>query len=392
MELVKITYEVKAILSNTKSGIGYYQKYIIETMLKSHTNYHFSLDCMSIRNNDEKYQKLLDLSENKQNYKINIYYHLPYSIYQLVCLLVPIPFKWFFKDKTDISHFFNYYLPPGLSGKKVVTIYDMVIREYPETMKFQTKLMLRLNLRRSIKKSDCIITISEFSKREIMKYYDVPEDKIEIVYCGISTDHFKKSTDMDQVSSVLNKYNIKRNYFLYLGTLEPRKNIENLVKAYDLFLSNNDDKTQVPLLVIAGGKGWAYQSIYDLVKKLKLDNQVIFTGYVSDDEAPILMSNAYAFCYPSLYEGFGMPPLEAMACGVPVITSNVASLPEVAGDAAIYVDPYSVDSIESALQNIFENKEKRDELIQLGYKRVKLFSWENSCKKLNEIYKNLCAK
>lgn len=386
---MNITYEVKAMLSNTKSGIGYYQKYIIETLLRMYPENKVSLDCMSVRNNDDKYDKLDELARSSTNCHINICTKLPYSLYRIICLLVPIPFKYFFKEEADISHFFNYYLPPGLKGKKIVTIYDMVIKEFPQTMKFQTKLMLNLNLKHAINKADCIITISEFSKREIMRYYNVKSDKIKVVYCGISKERFKKDFNKEIVGQVLNKYQIDKDYFLYLGTLEPRKNIENLVRAYYEFLYKYKEDVKVPLLILAGGKGWSYQSIYDLVEELKIGEWVKFTGYVGDQDAPVLMSNALAFCYPSLYEGFGMPPLEAMACGTPVITSNVASLPEVVGDAAIYVNPYSIESIENALSNMYSNENERKRLVQLGYERVELFSWEKSCEKLISIYHSL---
>jgi glycosyltransferase involved in cell wall biosynthesis len=170
--------------------------------------------------------------------------------------------------------------------------------------------------------------------------------------------------------------------------LEPRKNIERLVEAYGLARKNH---AAFPALVIAGRKGWLYDRIFRCVKDLGLEGQVIFTGYVPDRDKPPLLAGAQCFCFPSLYEGFGMPPLEAMACGTPVLTSNAASLPEVVGDAALTVDPCSVDDMAEAMERICFDTALREELRKKGLERVKQFDWGRLADSLYEVYRELAA-
>jgi glycosyltransferase involved in cell wall biosynthesis len=205
------------------------------------------------------------------------------------------------------------------------------------------------------------------------------------VYIGIDFSFYKRAT-ADIIESIKKKYNINGDYILYLGTLEPRKNLERLIEAY---AAVKESEKAAPLLVIAGGKGWLYESIFETVKRFGIENSVIFTGYVPDADKPALLSGAKVFCFPSLYEGFGMPPLEAMACGTPVLTSNVASLPEVCGDAAYYVNPLLVSEIEQGIKQLCFNEELRNNLIQKGEERVKLFSWDKIAEQLHNLYQEL---
>ena len=205
--------------------------------------------------------------------------------------------------------------------------------------------MLKMNLRKTLKRADAIAVDSAFTKSELVKYYNVPKEKIYVVPCGIDKEKYEKKRS---VKPVKEKFGIDGEYFLYLGTLEPRKNIVRLIKAYDEFRKENE-KDILPDLVIAGGKGWMYDEIYEMVNKKHLEKWIIFTDYVSEEEKIALMQGALAFCFPSLYEGFGLPPMEAMACGTPVITSCTSSLDEVAGEAALKVNPESVQQIASAL-------------------------------------------
>ena len=220
--------------------------------------------------------------------------------------------------------------------------------------------------------------------------------------------------DSSIVESVKKKYHILGDYILYLGTLEPRKNIENLIRAYQLcflqgkgidkpeeldnhngYCDNNpeiEDKEEVtifPKLVIAGKKGWKYESIMELVREFHLEEQVICTGYVANEDVTPLINGASLFAFPSLYEGFGMPPLEAMACGTPVLVSNTSSLPEVVKDAGIQVDCLSTESIAEGMLKVLEDKAFGEELKKKGLSQAKKFSWENSAEMLNEVYKDL---
>ena len=180
---------------------------------------------------------------------------------------------------------------------------------------------------------------------------------------------------------------IEGEYFLYLGTIEPRKNLERLIEAYHIFSqkAGND----CPKLVLAGGKGWLYDSIFAKVTELKLSDKVIFTKYVPSEDMNALMCGALAFVFPSVYEGFGMPPLEAMACGVPVLVSGEASLPEVTGDCAVIVDAYSSENIAEGMNRLYTDSQLRDELSRRGLERAKGFSWDNSAEILYNVYREL---
>ena len=173
-----------------------------------------------------------------------------------------------------------------------------------------------------------------------------------------------------------------------MGTLEPRKNIERLVRAYSQ-LVNEKKEGNIPYLVLAGGKGWLYDSIFATVQELKIEDRVIFTGYVEESQVPVLMKGAKAFVFPSLYEGFGMPPLEAMACGTPVLTSAATSLPEVVGESGVLVDPESVESICHGLRELAEDEELCRRLQKEGLERAKLFSWDKTVVPLKQLLERL---
>ncbi|MCH5203862.1 MAG: glycosyltransferase family 4 protein, partial [Oscillospiraceae bacterium] len=309
---------------------------------------------------------------------------LSYGLVHRMWLLLPIPHKWFFPQKADVSLFFNYYVPPFAEGKVCSVVYDTVVKDMPETMNDRTRMVLRLTLKKSIKRSDKIITISEFSKSRIIHHFGVSEDKISVVCCGIDRSRYSSERSKEKADECLKRLGIYEKYILYLGTLEPRKNITGLADAYKIL---SDTLPDCPVLVIAGGKGWLYESIFERVKTMGLEDRVIFTGYVSDEDTPVLMSGAELFCFPSFYEGFGMPPLEAMACGTPAVVSDRTSLPEVVGDAALKADADSPEDIADAMKQILTNEQLKRSLSEKGLARADKFSWENSAKALISFIK-----
>ena len=198
---------------------------------------------------------------------------------------------------------------------------------------------------------------------------------------------FYPCSDEKRIAEVKKSLGISGDYFLYLGTIEPRKNLERLIKAYALFVKKVGK--DAPLLVLAGGKGWLYSGIFEKVKSLGLEKKVVFTKYVPSEDMNPLMCGAMAFVFPSLYEGFGMPPLEAMACGVPVLSSGEASLPEVTGDCALICDAYSAKSIAGGLYRLYSDEKLRKQLSTKGLERAKQFSWEESAQALYNVYEEL---
>lgn len=381
---MKISVNIQPLLHSDKSGIGFYEAELLKAIGKLDKENEYVLDFFAYKKTEEKIRTAEKYVCG--NTTINPCKWFSATLYQMIWAFLPLPYRFFFKEKSSVSHFYNYHVPPFASGKKIAVIYDTVIKDFPETVRFKTKMMLKLTLKRSIKRADRIVTISEFSKQQIIKHFGVAEKIIDIVPCGVNFDTFNTNYDESLVNKAKIKYNITRNYILYLGTLEPRKNIERIIEAYAVLQNKVNN---APLLVLAGGKGWMYESIFEKVKTLGLEKNVVFTGYVPDKDVPLLMNGAMMFCFPSIYEGFGMPPLEAMACGTPVITSNNTALPEVVEDAAIQVDPYSVEQIADAMVNLVNSNELRHQLSEKGLVQCRKYTWEKSAQKMLDIYKEL---
>lgn len=253
---------------------------------------------------------------------------------------------------------------------QVVTICDLSFMINPKWFSKPFSLYYSYLIPRISRKALKIITISENSKQDLINIINTSEDKIEIVYCSISNEFAQSDTFASH-----NQYG---KYILAVSSLDPRKNFNNLIQAF------NYAKLKDTKLVIVGSenKVFANQSLKEL---LQYNPNIVFTGYITDRELIDLYKNASLFLYPSLYEGFGIPPLEAMACGCPTIVSNVASLPEVCGNASHYIDPYSVESIAEGIETVLNDKDYSELLRQRGYRRVKLFSWQASAKKLISV-------
>ncbi len=265
--------------------------------------------------------------------------------------------------------------------KKILTIHDLTPILFPETFGLIHVLLQRYVLPVTFKNIDMIIADSENTKKDIIKYFKIEEEKIKVVYLGIDG----KFKPLENINNINGNYDINSPFILYVGTLEPRKNIPSLIKAYYKLRKKGVEHK----LVIAGGKGWKYKQIYEQVNKLKLQKEVIFMGYVPEDDLPKMYNAADLFIYPSFYEGFGLPPLEAMACGCPVITSNTSSLPEVVGDAGIMIDPYNIDELASAMDEILSNERLREEMIKKGLRRAKIFSWEKTAEETMQVYNEI---
>ena len=220
-----------------------------------------------------------------------------------------------------------------------------------------------------------------------MKYLDVSEDKIRIVSPGIDLNKYSKNY-LEEKNRVKIKYKLPENFILFLGALEPKKNIVNIIKGFEKY--KEDFKDKKIKLIIAGGKGWKYEEIFETYENSKIKEDIIFIGYIDEEDKIPLYKLSRLFIFPSLYEGFGMPVLEAMAAGTPVITSNISSLPEVVGDGAILINPYSIKEISNAINKILNgNEEFLKQMIIKGKEQSKKFTWAISVEKLEKIYKEL---
>lgn len=379
---LNITFDATPLISEKITGIGWCEVGQTQTVARlfPENKYEYSFFTSGKNERTEKARSFA-----KDNITLN-YSDFSGYLYRAVSTFLPVPYSFFFGKHSDITHFFNYIVPPFVHGKKVVTVHDMVYKAFPETVRGRTRFMLETGLKKSMKRADIIVTDSEFSKREIIKYFPEYNGKIRVVPCGVDCERFRPCGNPETIEKVKKSLEIEGDYFLYVGTIEPRKNLVRLIRAYNVFTRHVKNP---PVLVLAGAKGWLYDDIFALVKKLRLEKQVIFTKYVPSEDMTPLICGATAFVFPSLYEGFGMPPLEAMACGVPVLTSGEASLPEVTGDCAVICDAYSVKSIAKGMYRLYKNPDLRKDLSRRGLERAKLFTWENSAEKLYEVYREL---
>lgn len=380
---MKIAFDVQPLIDSQKTGVGMYTYFVIKSLLikfpsDTYILRYFSSGVGSIDNIKAFCGKgcILDKCSWFRAW-----------MYKVLWTFLPVPYGIFFHKRAEVTQFFNYHVPPFVPGKSFVVVYDMVYKSFPETVRWKTKIMLDMNLKASCRRADRIITISEFSKREIMEYFKVPPNKITVAYCGVDRFIFNENISEETICKVLDKLVLPRKYLLYLGTLEPRKNIERLIEAYSAVKREKPEET--PVLVIAGRKGWMYDTIFEKVQKSSLQDSIIFTGYVEDKDVPVLMKGALIFLFPSLYEGFGLPVLEAMACGTPVLTSTVSSLPEVAGDSCLLVDPYSLNEITGAIKRLIEDDDLRYELSQKGLARCSKFSWEATAETFIDAYRQM---
>ena len=281
-----------------------------------------------------------------------------------------------------------HFLPAALSDsvERVISFHDLSFERYPEFFSRRQKLWHKIiNPCEQAEQADKIIAISESTKNDLVGLYDIASDKIRVIYSGVS---FPKNITEIEKKSCAAKYNLPENFILFLGTLEPRKNVLGVVRAFEV-LKNSlilplpvrgntaaDGERQDLKLVIAGGRGWLYKELFNYVGASRYKDDIIFLGRVLDEEKEILYSLAKVFVFPSFFEGFGFPPLEAMACGTPVVTSNVSSLPEVAGDSVLMVNPYRIDEIANNMKAFLNDSNFKNMMTEKGRERARQFSWQ----------------
>ncbi len=271
-------------------------------------------------------------------------------------------------------------LPSGLSKNiyKVLSVHDLTYIFFPQTMENYNRLIHKMFFKKSLLNANRIITMVNYTKKALIDLFNIKPEKITVIYEGV--DEKFRQYDRSEVTKILNNYKINRPYILAVGTLEPKKNYPLLLKAFQSLKLDWD-------LIIIGKKGWKSQEIYNTIDKLGIKNKVKILGYVSIEDLPYFYNGAEIFVFPSLYEGFGLPLLEAMACGVPVICSNSSSLPEIGKDAVLYFNPYSVDDLINQLLKLINDEKLRQNLREKGIYRAKDFSWQKTAQQTLEVLK-----
>ena len=284
-------------------------------------------------------------------------------------------------NKYDLYHSPNYVLPFIINTPSVVTVHDLITLYFPKFCQRESVLYFKLFLHRSIKKADKIITVSETVKKDIISRFKISDDKVVVTPLGVS-NIFKRTIN----TNVISKYSISNKYILFVGNIEPKKNLVRLIKAFYKLVNTNNFSHK---LVIAGKKGWKYQEVFSTVLKLKLQDKVIFTGYVPEIDLPVLYSMADLFVFPSIYEGFGIPPLESMACETPVLISYTGALPETTGGNGLMINPYNIDDITDGMHKLLTDDFLRRNCIENGKNWVKRFTWERVARKTLEVYEEI---
>jgi glycosyltransferase involved in cell wall biosynthesis len=268
----------------------------------------------------------------------------------------------------------------------VVTIHDCIHLMFPQYLPSRLGYAYaRGSMWSATRQAERILTVSEASKRDILRFFDIPEEKVRVIYNAID-ERFLTPPDEATTERVRQRYQLDHSFVLYVGNIKPHKNLDRLIEAFGRARQEGPPGLQ---LVVIGDEVSKYPSLRQMVHRHKLDKHVRFLGFQPQETLASFYRLAGAFVFPSLYEGFGLPPLEAMACGTPVITSNVSSLPEVAGDAALLVDPYDVDALARAMVQVFADSALRQTLIARGFARARQFSWADSASKIHAVYMDI---
>ncbi len=295
----------------------------------------------------------------------------------------------FLLKANNIDIYFNpRYVLPIFKGKTkmVVTMHDMIAFLYPEIWPGISGFRIRSYIKYSSQRADIIITISSWAKKDIVRILNIPKDKIKVIYNGINKKLFKSISDLSLERLVKRKYGIRKKFILTVGPLGARKNHDRLIDAYGILPKCIRENYQ---LIVIGEKKGTYNNLLKKASKTCPADDIVFTGFIPEKEMPIVISAASLFVFPSLYEGFGIPLLEAMACGTPILASNVSSIPEVVGGAALLFDPYNLNEMANAIDKAINDKDLRQKLVQRGFEQIKKYSWENTAKEILGVFKKV---
>jgi glycosyltransferase involved in cell wall biosynthesis len=299
-------------------------------------------------------------------------------------LRLPVPIELFL-GALDLFHSPDFLLPPVLRARTVLTVHDLSFVRVPEYAHPSVHEYLVHSVPRSAQRADLILAVSAATRQDVVELLGVPEGRVQVIYEGVD-GRFRSVEDEQTLAAVRRRYNLERPFVLGLGTLEPRKNFRGLVEAFARLRERRHLEHE---LVIVGRKGWLYEPIFERVQELGVERQVRFLGFAADEDLPAIYTLASCLAYPSFYEGFGLPVLEAMACGTPVVTSHSSSLPEVAGSAALLVDPHDADSLADALDRVVFDDGLRAELRAAGLERARRFTWERAAQELVAAYRSV---
>jgi len=287
------------------------------------------------------------------------------------------------RNPVDVLHV-QYTAPPLAPCPVVATIHDLSFEHLPETFNRRSRAQLRLTVRRTARKAAQILTLSEFSRRDIVDTYSIAPDRVSVTPAA-APSHFKPIKDETELRKIREIYGIERDYILSVSSIQPRKNLIRLIEAYSC-LRGSRPEGKLPQLVLVGKRGWLDNETFRAAQRHSANNDIAFTGYVAEKDLPALYSGATCFVYPSFFEGFGLPVLEAMQCGAPVIAGNRTSIPEVVGKAGLLLDPFDTNSLVQALTRMLDDSEYRAALRIQGLERARQFDWKQTAQMTLQAY------
>ena len=368
-----IGFEASA-LRGRKSGVGYYTESLLAAIMRLEPGHRYVL--FSNRDMGEGWRQI-------GSETVHVGRGFPVRAVWMQAML-PGTLR---RMRPDLCHFTNYLAPLYSPCPYVVTMYDMSVFLTPRLHNAKKRLLDRTLIPLVARRAGAILTISQSARKDIMRCLRVPKEKVHVVM-GAASERFRPVTDLAQVNEVRAQHRLEAPYILYVGTIEPRKNLPRLVGAFALLKAEGAPHK----LAIVGQDGWGVEPLHAEIERLGLEHEVILTGYVPSDDLPALYSGAAAMAFPSLYEGFGLPVIEAMACGAPVVTSHSSALAEVAGDAALLVDPLSVGSIAGALHRVLNEPGLGAELSCRGQARATQFTWEKTARATFDVYRAVATR
>lgn len=380
---MKIGVDIRVLMDEYYSGVSQYTANLLTAMLLVDKNNDYKLFYNSWDNLDQR------LSVWQRENASVVGSHIPNKIFNYLgqkILTYPKVDKLLGGLDIFWAPHFN-FSSLSANTKNIITVHDLSFLRYPEFFSIRKNCWHKaLGVKNILRGADKIIAVSENTKNDIIELVGISQEKIKVIYSG--NNAVKKDVNLESADKFLSSHNISGRLILYLGTIEPRKNILGLIEAYEGLRKKNPELNDVKLLLV-GAKGWKNKQIYSKWNKSDYKKDIIFLGYISEAERDILYAKSSVFAYPSFYEGFGFPPLEAMTYGLPVVCSNVSSLPEVVGSAALTINPYKSHEIAEALELVLTDDTLRELLIKKGYEQAKKFSWSKAAVEYLEVFKNI---
>ncbi len=380
---MKIGIDIRALMDKEYSGVSWYTLDLLTEILRQDRSNEYVLSYNSGRDISARIPKF-----EQSNVK-TFFTRYPNKLYNYFLQRI---FHWPKLDKVSegVDVFWLPHLAPASFSpncRLVLTIHDLSFLDYPEFFSAHQNFWHKfLGIKKLIERADIIVAISENTKRDIIRIFSVNADKIKVIKAGVGDEFRPRQKDENELKIIKQKYDLPDKFILNVGTIEPRKNLPGLIRGFDEAASQPGMGDWY--LVLAGAKGWKNKDFYRAIAQAKNKARIRILGYVEKNERAALYNWAEIFAYPSFYEGFGLPVIEAMASGTPVITSALSSLPEVAGDAALLVDPHDENSLITALQSLMQNDKLRELYSSRGLERAKNFSWEKTAEQYIKIFLN----